>query len=1010
MHQGDSLRRLMLFNEAYVKYLQAEELLEPIHLWENLLVARGHRIRVLLQQEKFEIGDSLCMESLKLAQLYFGEHHKSLASFYNLMAAVEGLYRADYRKALELHKFAVKSVQSLEDSESLMVKARSLGAVGMTYEYLGDYSQAIKYIEQEMELIRHIKGEGSMYLAFSYQDLGKINALKGFYQQAENYYQKNLELLNENLPPGHDFISKSYLDLARMYNNTGRFSEALDNILYATTSYEINHDKQHSGIANALQLKGDVHFNRGEYSQAEEVYNRCRDIQNKLILEDHLEIANLQMSFGQLYVEQKKYVKAKEFALNAMRIYKEKLGANHFQFAKVLTQLAKLELYQNNFDTALVYLFRAKDIQQLIFSGKGPNAARIDFLLARVHLSLNQLDEALNYVQSGLKCMDSADPNQQMSSHPITIELNHMRAKIYHEQHLVNQLPIDLYSSFLYYDTCLLYADQLIMGHNNESKKFWLEKVFPIYEEAINVAYQSYIISKNNTYYEKALGFSEKCKSVLLKYHVNQENALAFSGVDPGILEKEQNFRHQIVALENNLLKLQNEGTRTENPTSKMHLWQSQLFDLKHRYEDLLSHLESAYPNYFDLKFKRKEFHLRQLKNDIVAADELIVEYFFGDQFLYIFSIQKNFHDWHRISIDSTLLHHMDAYANYLLTRNSITSSRDNSLRQFRSSAYKLYLKILAPALSGTSTKINKLLIIPDGRLCFLPFETLIPETPVDLTTTAPHYLLHNYTIYYKYTLASVLQKKQKTKLPYLGIAPKYDGRTPDTNSTRLGWSDLTNNVEEVNAGRARFSGIVLSDENATTSRFKELAPQANMLHLAAHAELSHDQPLQSRLIFSRDSMGSNSLYLQELFNLQLNADLVILSACNSGIGEHQRGEGLISLARGFKYAGINDIAMSLWSVNDATIMQIIKLFLDKINQGIAKPEALRQAKLAYLLSSDRLRSHPYYWASIVYVGSDTPLTINRTKNMRVYYLFGGGLMLLLVVFFLSRKKRLTAS
>ena len=150
------------------------------------------------------------------------------------------------------------------------------------------------------------------------------------------------------------------------------------------------------------------------------------------------------------------------------------------------------------------------------------------------------------------------------------------------------------------------------------------------------------------------------------------------------------------------------------------------------------------------------------------------------------------------------------------------------------------------------------------------------------------------------------------------------------------------------------------------------------------------------------DSLENEKLYVRDLYNLTLDAEMVVLSACETGIGELQRGEGVISLARGFVYAGAGSLVTSLWSVDDLSTKQVMELFYQNLKSGQTKDAALRNAKLTYLASTPQ-KAHPFYWAAFAPIGNMESIELGRGIGMGWYL---GGLAILLVGLFFFRRKR----
>ena len=142
---------------------------------------------------------------------------------------------------------------------------------------------------------------------------------------------------------------------------------------------------------------------------------------------------------------------------------------------------------------------------------------------------------------------------------------------------------------------------------------------------------------------------------------------------------------------------------------------------------------------------------------------------------------------------------------------------------------------------------------------------------------------------------------------------------------------------------------------------------------------MKDDYPLHSMLAFTnmdeaQDSTEDNRLYAYEIYNLKLNAQMAVLSACNTGVGKMQKGEGMMSLARGFIYAGCPSIIMTLWQVADQSSSKLMAYFYKYLKKGKSKPEAMRLAKIDYLKTADDITSNPYFWSGFVVLGDSSPV------------------------------------
>ena len=207
----------------------------------------------------------------------------------------------------------------------------------------------------------------------------------------------------------------------------------------------------------------------------------------------------------------------------------------------------------------------------------------------------------------------------------------------------------------------------------------------------------------------------------------------------------------------------------------------------------------------------------------------------------------------------------------------------------------------------------------------------------------------------------------------------------------------------EVEAVSAILMGEAIIGSQASESHFKRYSGNFQIIHVASHSIIDDSNPLFSKLIFAPEEPGNGSedglLHAFELYDMHFNCDLVTLSACNTGVGKFYNGEGIISLARGFIYAGASSVLMSLWEVGDESTSQIMGAFYSELEKGVSKNKAIRNAKLAYLENADGITSNPYYWAGFTYLGNQE----KEPANEWIYFL---PLLLIGLVIALRKKKR----
>ena len=186
-------------------------------------------------------------------------------------------------------------------------------------------------------------------------------------------------------------------------------------------------------------------------------------------------------------------------------------------------------------------------------------------------------------------------------------------------------------------------------------------------------------------------------------------------------------------------------------------------------------------------------------------------------------------------------------------------------------------------------------------------------------------------------------------------------------------------------------------------------AGKYNISHIASTGLGDDENPMYSKIAFTldhRDTINDGYLHTFELYNMQLSADMAVLSACNTGYGKVLKGEGVLNLARGFFYAGCKAVVMSLWVANDKSTATLMDNFYKHLADGQPKNRALQNAKLDYIKSNEGLKAHPYYWSQFVISGNTNPISTNSNYYMPITLVFiAGSFLLLLTIYFVRKNK-----
>jgi CHAT domain-containing protein len=229
-----------------------------------------------------------------------------------------------------------------------------------------------------------------------------------------------------------------------------------------------------------------------------------------------------------------------------------------------------------------------------------------------------------------------------------------------------------------------------------------------------------------------------------------------------------------------------------------------------------------------------------------------------------------------------------------------------------------------------------------------------------------------------------------------------------DSSETRVSFSPIPFAAIEVQNISEQLSGDILIGKDANKKNILSSIENYDIIHIAAHTEINELNPLSSKFhLYNSNSSNEESLFLSRIYSLQLNAKLAVLSSCNTGSGKLQKGEGIMSFARAFKYAGCPSVVMSLWEIDDISTASIMKDFYLKLKENKPKDVALREAKLLYLKNNNSKLTAPVFWAGTVPIGNLDKLEFSTSKSATTKIIYYTSIILLIsiVTFYLFRRR-----
>jgi CHAT domain-containing protein len=497
-----------------------------------------------------------------------------------------------------------------------------------------------------------------------------------------------------------------------------------------------------------------------------------------------------------------------------------------------------------------------------------------------------------------------------------------------------------------------------------EDRMHFNETMVDIRDGALRAYHKRYKQTQDSQYLRKMFEYSEQFKANTLQSSLNHQKALKAVKIPPVYIMQEQRLRMDILRWKKKI---------SEQPTQAAQL-QDSLFEYNRQYEELIAAIETNYPQYVALKYSYKIAQLKEIQQKL-PPKSVLLEYSLGNKASYLFIMTNAEVKVVNLANRKRLQPLLDAYYHVL--------EGEKRLPEFVGASYQLYEAMFKPAEAYIKGKKQLIIIAPS--LESTPFEAIVSQLPSAHELKAQRfdqlaYLVRQYQISYHYSATLWLRNLgQKTlKQPsLLAFAPFSTGKAQVLSNTTRQMSDsLPESGIEVKRIFEMFRQKKLSAQaylsaSATKTRFLQKAPRYDIVHLASHSEANTQNAHLAKIKFadrkSNTNKFSSALYSNEVYNLQLNTDLLVLSSCESGVGKLAKGEGVLSLARSFLYAGARNIVFSLWEVNDTYTRKLMVAFYKEMLAGKSYRAALQAAQQTNLLADPFL--HPKHWAGFVMVG-----------------------------------------
>ena len=794
----------------------------------------------------------------------------------------------------------------------------------------------------------------------------------GFYERIGNQekaieYNYKFLLVSEKLKDLNWTIT-AYTQLAHNYSFREDFATALN---YLKKAEHLNQKlaKKNNYILGDL---GRIYLNLGEYEQAEQYLKRSLELVQKENPNNN-RIATYHTNLGVLYADTKRYQAAENSYKKAIEKNIEIYGDKTPKIIGGYINLAHLYIKQQDWSRAKEMLQKAETL--LFPESKTERWAGLQEHLLKSYFGIrHKLYTGLYSEDKDISYLDAIIENSQQAHS--------------YENYYAKSLNTD-------------YAKGKIH-----------ERIYPYYLYAIE-AYHKKIIanpSQAKIYKKKIYELSEQGSQKLLRAKVLNADIEKYADLPVEITQQKTDLEQNILLLEKKVELGQGQDWMKQATLQQL---RQSLANERIQYAHFMDTIiRKEYPDYYNLKRNNEITSLETLQANLSTA-EVLLKYIIADTTIFLLAITPTQFEVKAVPKDSNLLKHLNTLPE-VLAEHTLENEREVELMtKYQASATYVYQSLIAPIQHLLA---EKLIIIPDGILYHLPFESLLVTTPKPKSYYSDwHYLLNDQQISYDFSATLYQEQQNKTASQashkLLAIAPTFEKQDtlayPPAIALRQGRTSTTLdplkfNIPEATAIHNLFGGHFLKNSKATLSNFLAAVSDYKIIHFATHAAANDENGDYSRIYFSKsDSLNGQILYAKDMYGFNLDADMVVFSACETGDGELKNGAGIISLARGIIYAGAKSVVASAWKVEDNRTKDLMLAFYANLKKGLSKSAALQQAKLTIIKNHN---PSPRYWAAFMAYGNME--AIHLDNNLSSWWLYALLPLVGIGLFFLIKKRK----
>lgn len=795
-----------------------------------------------------------------------------------------------------------------------------------------------------------------------------------------NHFLLEAEMLAQRYPGVHE-KERLYNDLGAMYYESGNYLQSRN---YFTHALDIIKKKPHIDTDWVVNIENNIAvacYKLGQYQQAIAIYQS---------------ICSRSIFTNQIFLNM-------GLAYKAMGNYKQALQwfrkVNAPTLPRVYNEIAHTHLLMDNTDSAAYFL-------NLFHKAPANSKAKPNTIYYGMHhlydgevcIKRKQYEAALPDLQQAIMVLGGRFNNPDPFTNPIDFtgtflsfrlyDALYRKATVFETLYIVQKKETYLQAALATYKSAIALLRYIEKSYDTDDAKLFLKSNNQqVYQQAVQVCFQLHALHPNAGYAQEAFIMAERNKASIMFSELAEKSFRKLPGLDPILLQQERNIKY-------NIARVSIKGDRSLDSGTA-----AALTNEKANFEIQLAQVQRAIEqnsHYYKLKYS-ETYPRPDSIQQFLTGEQAVISFYATGNALQVFVITK--HDFKQTRIDS-LAALQQAITQWLTALQNTESGRRFKGQPWGERIYKLLVKPVQ-ALAGSKFEWT---IIPDNILYYLPFESLPAEDKPDAKT-----LLETNEISYQFGARFFVMQASHAPASAstyntLAMAPFAQSSLPFPHPVYNNMQQLPASAKEI----AGLPGLYFTGNQATKMQFLQNFDKYPVVHLATHAIADTGNSEISFIAFYPNTKqpAQDALYLEELYGLNMeNTRLMIISACETGNGQLVNSEGVLSITRGFAYAGCASMVNSLWKADDEATAAILHQFHVYLQKGYTKSKALRQAKLDYL-HSNTINKSPVYWAHLLLTGDTQPL-VQSTAAYK-WVLVGGVMLTALltgVVLYKRRKK-----